>query len=110
MEYEINPQRLSIFILVFITILWIEFASNYGRSIWLFLIVLLIGIGLSSFRFKFTVYAEHLMYQVLLFNKSIIKNEIYPNQINELKVIRVGWTNRARIIKMKLGLNLRLTV
>jgi len=110
MEYEINPQRLSIFILVFITILWIELASNYGRSIWLFLIVLLIGIGLSSFRFKFTVYAEHLMYQILLFNKSIIKKEIYPDQVNELKFIRVGWAKKAAIIKMKKGLNIRLSV
>ena len=110
MEYEINPQRLSTFTLVIITILWIELASNYGRSIWLFLIVLLIGIGLALFRFKFTIYAEHLVYQVLLFNKSIIKKEVYPNQVNELKFIRIGWAKKAAIIKMKKGLNIRLSV
>lgn len=110
MEYDINPQRLSIFIPAFIIILWIELANHFERSIWLFLIVLLIGIGLSSFRFKFTVYTEHLTYQILLFNKSIMKKEIYPDQVNELKFIRVGWAKKAAIIKMKKGLNIRLSV
>lgn len=110
MEYDINPQRLSIFNFVFIALLWIELAHYYGRSIHLFLLVLLMALGLASFRFKFTIYTGHLMYQILLFNKPIINKEIFPDQVNQLKLIRVGWAKKATIIKVKKGMNIRLSV
>lgn len=110
MEYDINPQRLSIFNFVFIALLWIELANYYGRSIHLFLLVLLIALGLASFRFKFTIYTGHLLYQILLFNKPIINKEIFPDQVNQLKLIRVGWAKKAAIINVKKGMNIRLSV
>ncbi|RLL48463.1 hypothetical protein D8M04_04160 [Oceanobacillus piezotolerans] len=110
MEYNINSQRQSIFITIFIVLLWNVLADYYGQSLSLFLFVLLIAIWLASFRFKFTIHREHLIYQILLFNKPIIKKNIYPDQINQLKLIRVGWAKKAAIIKMKKGINIRLCV
>lgn len=101
---------MSIFITIFIVILWDVLSTYYGRSFSLFLFVLLIAIGLASFRFKFTIHPEHFIYQILLFNKIILKKEIYPEQVNQLKLIRVGWAKKAAIIKMKKGINIRLSV
>lgn len=51
-----------------------------------------------------------MVYQISLFNKSIIKKEIYPDQINQVKFIRVGWAKKAAIIKVNKGNNIRLAV
>ncbi|GIN84918.1 hypothetical protein J6TS2_13040 [Heyndrickxia sporothermodurans] len=109
-EYNINPQRLPIFIIIFVVILWNALADYYGASLSLYLIFLLITIGLASFRFKFTIQTERLIYLILLFNKPIIKKVIYPNQVNQLKLIRVGWAKKAAIIKVEKGINIRLSV
>lgn len=110
MVYHLNPQKLPIFNIVFIVILWDVLASFYGRSLFLFLLVILLGIGLASIRFKFKIHDSHLVYQIMLFNKSIIKKAIYPEQINLMKFIRVGWAKKAAIIKVKKGINIRLAV
>ncbi|KPH74529.1 MULTISPECIES: hypothetical protein [Bacillaceae] len=110
MEYNINSQRISIFSTIFIIILWDVLSTYYGRSLSLFLFILLIAIGLASFRFKFTIHTDHLIYEILLFNKPIIQKEIYPDQVNQLKLIRVGWAKKSAIIKVKKGINIRLSV
>ncbi|MEC5425250.1 hypothetical protein QGM71_17330 [Virgibacillus sp. C22-A2] len=92
------------------TILWSVLADYYGRTLSLFLSILLLTIILASFRFKFTIHTDHLVYQIFLFNKSIIKKEIYPDQINQVKFIRVGWAKKAAIIKINKGINIRLAV
>ncbi|WP_404451883.1 hypothetical protein LG329_16275 [Virgibacillus necropolis] len=108
--YNVIPQRLSIFITIFIVILWNVLVDYYGGSLSLFLLLLLLAVGLASLRFKFKIHDDHLVYQILLFNKSIIKKEIYPDQINQLKFVRVGWSKKAAIIKVNKGINIRLAM
>ncbi|MCP3031562.1 hypothetical protein LF817_09390 [Halobacillus sp. A1] len=55
MEYKIKPKELSFFSIFFVAMLWNVLADHFGRSILLFLIVLLIGIGLTSIRFSFEI-------------------------------------------------------
>lgn len=108
--YNIRPQRLTIYIIIFIVILWNVLTDYYGGTLSLFFLVLLLAVGLASIRFKFKIHDDHLVYQLLLFNKPIIKKEIYPDQINQLKFIRVGWSKKAAIIKVNKGINIRLAV
>lgn len=108
MVYKLIPERLSIFSIIFIVILWNALSSYYGGSFFIFILVLLLAVGLSSIRFKFKINDKHLVYQILLFNKSVNKKEIYPYQINQLKFIRVGWAKKGAIIKLNKGMNVRL--
>ena len=108
--YDVRPERLFIFNIIFIVILWNVLADYYGRTLYLFLSILLLTIIVASFRFKFTIYPDSLGYQMTLFNKSIIKKEIYPDQINQVKFIRVGWAKKAAVIKVNKGINIRLAI
>ncbi|MFC7321644.1 hypothetical protein [Halobacillus campisalis] len=110
MEYKIKPKELSFFSIFFVVMLWNVLADYLGSSILLFLIVLLFGTGLTSLRFSFEIHENHLVYRTFLLNKSIIKKEIYPPQINQLKFTRVGWAKKAAIIKTDKALNVRLAV
>ncbi|PSL41783.1 hypothetical protein B0H99_10126 [Planomicrobium soli] len=75
-----------------------------------YLLFLLIVAVFSLVRFKLTIYAEKMVYEILLVNKSIIKKKILPIHINQMKFIRVGWAQKAAIIKVKKGINVRLVV
>ncbi|WP_249872651.1 hypothetical protein [Oceanobacillus saliphilus] len=111
MLYNIIPQRLTFFIGFSIVIIWNTLKDYFGLSSFLFLFVVLLWVVvLASIRLKFKINDDHLVYQIVLFNKSIIKKEIYPNQINQLKFIRVGWAKKAAIIKVNKGVNIRLSV
>ncbi|MFC4022356.1 hypothetical protein ACFOUV_00830 [Oceanobacillus longus] len=101
---------MSIFVFFFSVTLWNVLADYYGGILPLFSSILLLVILLASFRFKFIIHPDHLVYQILLFNKSVIKREIYPEQINQVKFMRVGWAKKAAIIKVNKGINIRLAV
>ncbi|MGJ9457384.1 hypothetical protein [Oceanobacillus sp. CF4.6] len=101
---------MSIFVFFLSVTLWNVLADYYGGTLSLFSSILLLVILLASFWFKFTIHPDYLVYQLLLFNKSIIKREIYPDQINQVKFIRVGWAKKAAIIKVNKGINIRLAV
>lgn len=82
----------------------------YGSSLSLFLLFLLLAIALASIKYKFKIHDDHFVYQILLFNKPIIKKGVFPDQINQIKFIRVGWSKKAAIIKVNKGINIRLAV
>lgn len=108
--YDVRSHRQSIFTIVFIVILWSVLADYFGKTLYLFLSILLLTIILASFRFKFTIHPDRLLYQIILFNRSIIKKEIYPNEIKLVKFMRVGWAEKAAVIKVNKGINIRLAV
>ncbi|MUK87814.1 hypothetical protein GMD78_05285 [Ornithinibacillus sp. L9] len=110
MVYNITPGRLSIFNAIFVLLLWHVLSENFGRSLLIPILVLLIAVGIASIRFKFKIMDEQLVYEILYFSKSIIKKEIYPSQIIQLKFIRVGWAKKAAIIEIDKGINIRLAV
>ncbi|MEN2766304.1 hypothetical protein [Ornithinibacillus xuwenensis] len=110
MVYTIRPQRLMIIGYVAIIIFWQMITDFFGISILTILSTLLLAIILGSFRFKFIIYDEKLVHQILLFNKSIVNKNILPNQIISMKLLRVGWAKKGAVIKTKKGFNLRLAV
>ncbi|MGP4039589.1 hypothetical protein ACTWP4_06775 [Gracilibacillus sp. D59] len=111
MEYHINPLRWSIISIFVVVILWNLLSDYYGFSLPLFLFYLLFVVGLAySIQFTFKIQKHHLVYQVLLFKRSIIKKEIYPEQVNQIEFIRAGWVKKAAIIKVEKGFDIRLAV
>ena len=58
-------------------------------------------------RFRFVIDDGYLTFQTLFFSNPIYKKVLLPNQINEIKFIRFGWTKYA-VIKVKKGLNVRI--
>lgn len=111
MVYNLRPLRLSIISIFLIVILWNLLTSYFGVSVPLFLVVLLIAVGLASFRFKIRINDDHLVYEVFFFFKfNIMKKVISPSEINHMKFIRVSWAKKATILKLKNGFNIRLAV
>ena len=111
MVYNLIPQRLPVLSTIFLVILW-NIINDYfgGTSFSLFLILLLFVVSVGPIRFRFKIIDDHLVYEILYFNKSILRKNIYPNQIVQIKFIRVGWAKKGAIIKVNKGFNFRLTI
>ncbi|MGN8646656.1 hypothetical protein ACTNEO_10755 [Gracilibacillus sp. HCP3S3_G5_1] len=111
MEYSLNPLSWSTISIFLVVILWSQLSAYFGSSLLLFLLYLLVVIVFaSSIRFKFKIHVNHLVYQVLLFKKSIIKKKMAPDQVEQMKFIRAGWAKKAAIIKLEKGMDIRLAV
>lgn len=65
---------------------------------------------MSPIRFKFKINDDYLVYQIFYFKNSILRKNIYPNQIIQIKFIRVGWAKKGASIKVYKGFNFRLTI
>lgn len=110
MNYKIIPHRLpyiSIFLVVFS---WNIVTDNFGSTFPLYVAFLLVVIVIGSIQFKLKISDDHLTYRMLFLKTCIIKKVIYPKQIDQMKFIRVGWTKKGAIIKVKKAFNIRLTV
>ncbi|MDQ0257966.1 hypothetical protein J2S74_005429 [Evansella vedderi] len=109
--YNVRPQILPVVCIFSIVIFWNVLREFYGVSSSSFLLFLLLVIVSSSYRFKFIINDDHLVYQVfILFKYSVFKKEIYPEQIKELKFFEVGWFKKAAVIKCIKGMNIRLAI
>lgn len=108
MEYIIKPHRLHIFIHTIFIIFMIVVADYYGGSLGFYFLVLLLVLVLALIRFKINIYDDHLLYEILLVNKSSVKKRVFPEEINQMKFTRVGWAKKAAIIKVNKGINIRL--
>jgi hypothetical protein len=110
MEYKIRPHRYPI-VMTIIFVLSMNIVVDYfGGSSSLYILVLLVAVVFALIRFKFNIHEENLVYEILLFNKSIVKQRIFPEDINQLKFSRVGWAKKAAKIKVNKGINVRLAV
>lgn len=108
MVYKVISERYAAFCTLFIVILWNILSNIYGRTLSLFFYILLLAAVLASVRVKFSIYEDHLEYQLLLFNKSIKIKKVFPSQINQLKLMRTGWAKKAAKLKLNRGMNIRL--
>ncbi|MGY0694565.1 hypothetical protein ACW2QC_17585 [Virgibacillus sp. FSP13] len=110
MVYGINPKKLSFFSILFLVLLWNMLKDYFGMSFSLILVVLLMAVGLGSIRFKLELNKDHFVYHMQFFQMSLFKKHVYPNQIVQLKFVRVGWNEKGAIIKVDKGCNIRLTI
>ena len=110
MEYKIRAHRYPI-VMTIIFVLFMNVVVDYfGGSSSLYLLVLLVAVVFALIRFRFNIHDENLVYEILIFNKSIVKQRIFPEDINQLKFTRVGWAKKAAKIKVNKGINVRLAV
>jgi hypothetical protein len=82
----------------------------YGGSSSLYLLFLLVTVVFALIRFRFKIHDENLVYEILIFNKSIVNQRIFPEDINQLKFTRVCWAKKAAKIKVNKGIDVRLAV
>ncbi|TKC20041.1 hypothetical protein [Robertmurraya kyonggiensis] len=59
-------------------------------------------------KYKLTINEDYLIYQIFIFKIPIYQKEFEPNQINQIKFIRIGWAKKGAIIKPKKGFNTRV--
>lgn len=82
----------------------------FGGSSSHYLLVLMIAVLFGLIRFRFNIHEEDLVYEILIFNKSIVKQRIFPEDIIQMKFTRVGWAKKAAKIKVNKGIDVRLAV
>lgn len=79
------------------------------RGLLYFQIVVLVLILVSFLiQFKFEINDGYLTYQILFLVMPLYKKVIYPNQINQMKFKRIGWTNKGAIVQVKKGFNIHV--
>lgn len=111
MTYLLNPQRLVMGTGIFFMIVWFIIRDYFEVAFLYGILAVIIWITLLLFtRFTFKINDDHLVYQIIFLKKLIVNREIYPNQVDQLKFFRVGWANKAAIIKTNKGLNVRLAI
>jgi len=110
MEYKIRPHRYPIVMTIIFVLFMNVVVGYFGGPSPLYLLVLLVAVVFALIRFRFNIHDENLIYEILIFNKSIVKQWIFPKDINQLKFTRVGWAKKAAKIKVNKGINVRLAV
>ena len=61
-------------------------------------VILIIGIiATLCLYYKFQIDKKSLRYQIFLLSIPIYKKEVVPEQITEIKFIRVGWAKKVRL-------------
>ncbi|MGB3261990.1 hypothetical protein [Paenisporosarcina sp.] len=110
MEYKLRPHIYPI-VMTIIFVLFMNVVVDYfGGVSSLYLLVLLIAVVFALIRFRFHIYDENLVYEILIFGKSIVKQRIFPEDISQMKFTRIGWAKKAAKIKVNKGFNVRLAV
>ena len=110
MEYKIRPHRYPI-VMTIIFVLFMNVVLDYfDGSSSLLLLGFIVAVVFALIRFRFNIHDEHLVYEILIFNKSIVKQRISPEDISQLKFTRVGWAQKAAKININKGINVRLAV
>ena len=72
-------------------------------------VILIIGVLVfQSLHYKFQIYERSLNYQIFLLSIPLYKKEIVPEQITEIKFIRVDWAKKGAIVRLKKGFNIRV--
>ena len=110
MEYKIRAHRFIIIITIIFTLFMNVVVDYFGGSSSTYLLVLMIAVLFALIRFRFNIHEEDLVYEILIFNKSILKQRIFPEDIIQMKFTRVGWAKKAAKIKVNKGFDVRLAV
>ncbi|SFF57035.1 hypothetical protein SAMN05216353_10224 [Halobacillus alkaliphilus] len=108
MEFNVRSERLSMFGVFGLILLWNILTDIYGYSILSFAIILLLLVLFSAFRFKFEIDQEQVVYRLLFFKKSIHSRKLSPGDISQISFVRQMWVKRAVMIDVKNGRKIRL--
>lgn len=111
--YKLWPHRLINICMITLIVLWNITILNYdGFSyVWAFLFLLAaiaVRLFLNYVHIAITIGSDQLVYELNLFKKSIVRKQIPPVQINQIKFKEVGWFKRAAVIKLNKGMDIRI--
>ena len=73
------------------------------------IIMLLIAVLLASLTLELRIVNENLLFQLTIFKFCIVKKQLLPSNIDVMKFKRTGWAQKLVLIKVKKGLNIRIT-
>ncbi|MGP4074693.1 hypothetical protein [Halobacillus sp. K22] len=108
MEFDVSAERLFMFNIFGLVLLWNMLREIYGASILLFFILFLIMVVISSFRYKFEVGHDQLVYRLLFFKKTIYIRKLAPSDISQIRFVRLMWAKKTVLIKVKSERKIRL--
>jgi hypothetical protein len=113
LEYSARTQR---GVLGFLLVITVASALRYFIGVIVFDVLFYLQILLALFllmsifiRFEFVIDGGYLIFQTLFFSIPIYKKVLFPNQINQIKFIRIGWATKCAVIQVKKGFNVRIT-
>lgn len=105
MIYKGKPQLL-IFIFLFV-FGGIRVTMTKEQTIINIIIVIAIVFTLCI-HYQFQIDQQRLTYQIFLLGTPIYKKEVIPEEIQEIKFIRVDWAKKSAIVRMEKGVNMRI--
>ncbi|HWL11903.1 MAG TPA: hypothetical protein VNQ57_02855 [Ureibacillus sp.] len=100
------PMNVLLIMLVLNTSISVEGMQNW--ALFIRIAVSIAVVLLALLRFKLYIEESKLTYEITLYKLSLYKRRIAPNQIKNIKFIRVGWAQKAAIIQVKKGFNIRV--
>lgn len=108
MTYTAKTQKL---ILIFILLVSVPalYSADSPFSYSFFILFLIFILAAIFMNFRLAIKDGYLSFEVLLFNFTVYKKEANHEQIESIKLKRVGWASKSVIVKNKRGLNFRIT-
>lgn len=72
------------------------------------IIIVIAIVTILCIQYQLQIDQERLTYQIFLLSTPIYTKEVIPEQITEIKFIRVDWAKKGAIVRMKKGFNIRV--
>ncbi|MHA6261372.1 hypothetical protein ACXYMX_16030 [Sporosarcina sp. CAU 1771] len=111
MIYNAKTQRgslLTIF-LILVVVLILSIGNGGGSWIWYFHIPFTILVLTAIFiNFRFKISNGVLKFQIRIFTLAIYNKEVNHEQIDGIKLTRVGWKQKCAVVQNQKGLNFRI--
>ena len=111
MIYNARTQRGSLFIIFLILVVVLIFSLTNGGSSWIlyFHMPFTIFVFATIFiNFRFKISSGVLKFQIRIFALAIYNKEVNHEQIDAIKLTRVGWKKKCAVVQNKKGLNFRI--
>lgn len=105
MIYKGKPQ--SVLLSILIALVGVRVTIFKEPNV-LNIIILIVIVFILCIQYQFQIDQNQLTYQIFLLRTPIYKREVVPEEIQEIRFIRVDWAKKSAIVRMKKGLNMRI--
>ncbi|SES64553.1 hypothetical protein SAMN05216389_101228 [Oceanobacillus limi] len=107
MVYNVKMPGAFLVNLILFVVLWNIF-DTFSSHLVIFLSAMIIAILLGSIRRRCAIYENQFVHEILFNKKVILKRIIDPQQMKQLKFIRVGWAKKGVKIKVEKAFPIKL--
>ncbi|MCA0970716.1 hypothetical protein LCM20_08960 [Halobacillus litoralis] len=108
--YALRPRVLIYSLIAIASVVANILMEVLWDSLVLYTIVLLLALPFAWIRFYFSIEDNHVLYVVKWFGRDVLTRRIGPEEMEDVRFKRVGWSRRAAFIKRKKGFTIRLAV